>query len=381
MHEASVSPVGSRDGSLKLLLFCGGSGTRLWPMSRQGRPKQFQPLVGSDSLFQLMLRRLARGFGIENVFVSTGLQYVDLVRQQTPELPAENIIAEPEMRDTLAAVGYAVAVLDQRFPGTAVATLWGADHVIRNEEIFLEAIRAAAELTVERDWVVKIDVPPTYPNTGLGYIEVGDKIDRVHDFDVYAFVRQIEKPDEERAREFVDSGRFMWNTGYIVWTTSKVLDLYAKHAPDTFERLKRIRSLLEEDDRSSGKGLSDSDARLAEEFGKIEKLSIDYGVFQKMGGSEFAVMPADLGWSDIGAWNVLRDELQEGENVVRGSVMTIDTRGSLVYGLTDRTIVTIGLDGFIVVDTEDALLICPADRSQDVKRVIERLKGEAPEML
>lgn len=355
--------------SLKLILFCGGSGSRLWPMSRVNRPKQFQPLVGPDSLFQFMVRRLCDGFGVENIFVSTGEGYRALVLEQAPNLLEENIIAEPEMRDTLAAVGYAVTVLDHRFPGTPVATLWGADHVIRHEDVFVKALRAARDLTVERGWVVKVDVPPTFPNTGLGYIEIGDRLDTGTGLDVFAFVRQIEKPDFKTAEEFVESGRFLWNTGYIVWTTAKILDLYAQHAPAVFGHLRIIASAL---------GSARESEVIASEFPCMERLSVDYGLFQKMGGDEFAVMPAQLGWSDIGAWNVLRDELlnEAGGNVVRGKHIAVDTHDTLVYGPADKTIVTIGLDDFIVVDTADALLICPADRSQDVKNVVERLKSE-----
>lgn len=354
---------------LKLLLFCGGSGTRLWPMSRADRPKQFQPLVGNDSLFQRMMSRLSRGFGIENVFVSTGQLYRDLVLEQAPDLPAENIIAEPEMRDTMAAVGYAVTVLNHRFPNTPVATLWGADHVIRNEDLFIKALRAAAQLTAERGLVVKIDVRPTYPNTGLGYIGIGDRIDHVGEFDIYAFVRQIEKPDLATTKQFIESGHFLWNTGYIVWTTGKILDLYGRHAPQAAHHLTTI---------GQGLGSPMEQAVIEQEFPLIERLSIDYGLFQKMGGSEFAVLPVDLGWSDIGAWDVLRDELTEvtGDNVVRGKHIAIDTKGTLVYGPADKTIVTIGLEDFIVVDSGDALLICPADRSQEVKRAVDQLKAE-----
>lgn len=330
--------------------------------------------MGSDSLFQLMVRRLATGFGIESVFVSTGDQYRQLVIEQVPELPAENIIAEPEMRDTMAAVGYAVTVLNHRFPGAVVATLWGADHVIRNDEIFLSALEAAAALTLERNWVVKIDVPPTFANTGLGYIEIGERVDHTGDFDVFSFVRQIEKPDLRRAEEFLESGRFLWNTGYIVWTTTKVLSLYRQHAPEVAARLDAIGSAL---------GTSNESQTIATQFPQIERLSVDYGLFQKMGGSEFAVMPVELGWSDIGTWDVLRDELRsgEGENVVRGRHISIDTTDTLIYGPANKSIVTIGLDGFVVVDTDDALLICPAARSQDVKKVVERLKAEGPEFL
>jgi mannose-1-phosphate guanylyltransferase len=343
-------------------------------MSRLGRPKQFQPLVGADSLFQLMVRRLAHGFDIQNVFVSTGEQYRDLILEQVPDLPPENIIAEPEMRDTLAAVGYAVTVLDHRFPGTTVATLWGADHVIRNDAIFLRALQEAASLTRDRGWVVKIDVPPTFPSTALGYIEIGERIDTVDGFDVHAFVRQIEKPDEEAAEGFLASRNFLWNTGYIVWTTSKILELYAHHVPEVSGHLVTIGEAL---------GTPQADEVIRHEFPRMERLSIDYGLFQKMGGDEFAVIPVQLGWSDIGAWNVLRDELRTSpaENVVRGEIIALDTHNSLIYGQQGKPIVTIGLEDMIVVDTPDALYIAPAERSQDIKRIVERLKSERPELL
>ena len=359
---------------LKLLLFCGGSGTRLWPMSRVSRPKQFQPLMGSDSLFQLMVRRLADGFGIENIFISTGAQYADLVLKQAPDLPPGNIIAEPEMRDTMAAVGYAVTILHHRFPGAPVATLWGADHVIRNDQLFVRALTAGALLTAQRGWVVKIDVPPTFASTALGYIEIGDRMETEDGFDVYAFIRQIEKPDEDTAQEFLASRRFLWNTGYIVWTTSKILELYRTHAPDVASHLDAIAGAL---------GTPDEQRVIEQEFPKIERLSVDYGLFQKMGGGEFGVMPVNLGWSDIGAWDVLRDELRSEPlgNVTSGQVIAIDTHDSLIYGPAGKTIVTIGLQDMVVVDTPDALLVAPSDRSQDVKRVVDRLRLENPDLL
>jgi mannose-1-phosphate guanylyltransferase len=363
-------PVGDAHApGLKLLLFCGGSGTRLWPMSRVSKPKQFQQLVGEQSLFQLMVGRLAAGFGIENVFVSTGEVYRSLVLEQAPDLPPDNVIAEPEMRDTLAAVGFAITVLNHRFPGCTVATLWGADHVIRRDDLFLSALRAASHLAQSKGLVVEIDVPPTYANTSLGYIEIGDKIGRVDDFDVHAFVRQVEKPDLQTAESFLRDPKYLWHTGYAVWTTTRILDLYRQHAPDVAERLRRIDAAL---------GTVQEDETIRAEFRGIEKLSVDYGLFQKMGGNEFAVISVDLGWSDIGAWDVLRDELvaDSGANVTNGCHIEIETTNSLVYGPPDKTIVTIGVDNLIVVDTGDALLVCRADRAQDVKKVVEKLKRE-----
>jgi mannose-1-phosphate guanylyltransferase len=363
---------------MKMVLFCGGSGTRLWPMSRASRPKQFQPLVGELSLFQMMMRRLERGFGLENVFVSTGAIYHDLILEQAPALPPDNIITEPEMRDTLAAVGYAVTVLNHRFPGCTLATLWGADHVIRDDAEFILLLKIARDLAVERGWTVKIDVRPTYPSTALGYIEVGDVVARVAGHDVLAYKRQVEKPDEQTARRFIEEGTYVWNTGYIVWTAEKILGLYERYAPAAYEVLQKIACAL---------GTPDERSVIDEQYARLPKQSIDYGIFEKMGGEGRVVIPADLGWRDIGAWDVLRDEVassgggdREG-NVIQGWHLGVDTRRTLVYGSARKLIVTIGLEDYVVVDTPDALLVCPAARSQDVKKVVDSLKAEHSELL
>lgn len=359
---------------LQVILFSGGSGSRLWPLSRRARPKQFQPLIGTDSLFQLMVRRLRRTIGIENIHISTGVSYRDVVLEQVPELPPENVIAEPEMRDTLAAVGFAVALLNRRSPGATIATLWGADHVIRRDEEFTRCLQDAYALARERDWVVKIDVRPTTPSDALGYIEYGAQRTLVNGRPVYRFVRQIEKPPVDQARQFIEAGTYLWNTGYIVWTAEKILSLYEQHAPEAFHALQDIVAAVER---------HESEERIAELYRAIPKMSVDKGVFEKMSGEDMVVMPADLGWGDVGAWNVLRDELREvaAGNAVHGVHLGVDTRDTLIYGPPDKLVVTVGVHDLIVVDTGDALLICPADRSQEVKQIVQQLENDRPDLL
>lgn len=362
------------DDRLQAILFSGGAGSRLWPLSRRARPKQFQPLVGEDSLFQLMVRRLERLIGIDNVYISTGELYREIVLEQVPNLPPENVIAEPEMRDTLAAVGYAVAILNHRAPGATIATLWGADHVIRHQEEFQSCLRDAHALAREHDWVVKIDVRPTAPSDALGYIEYGEQRAEVNGRPVYSFVRQVEKPSTDVARQLLEAGNYLWNTGYIVWNAEKILALYEQHAAEAYRALQAIVAAL---------GAHESPERIAELYHSIPKMSIDKGVFEKMSGKDMVVMPADLGWGDIGAWDVLRNELREATsgNAVHGLHLALDTRDTLVYGPLDKLVVTIGVENLIVVDTGDALLICPADRSQEVKQIVQRLEAEYPDLL
>lgn len=362
------------DQQFKAILFSGGAGSRLWPLSRRSRPKQFQPLVGPNSLFQLMVRRLETRIGIENIYISTGEVYRDIVLEQIPNLPPENVIAEPEMRDTLAAVGYAVAILNYRFPGSTIATLWGADHIVRRDDEFVACLSAAFELAREKNWVVKIDVRPTTPSTALGYIEYGEKRAEIAGRPVYAFKRQVEKPPLEVAEELIAAGNYLWNTGYIVWTAEKILSLYEQHAPDAYAVLQDI---------VSAQALPSTQSSVPELYRRIPKMSIDKGIFEKMGGDDMAVMPAELGWGDIGAWDVLRDELADAEsgNAVHGRHIAIDTTRCMIYGPPDKPVITIGVENLIIVDTGDALLVCAADRSQDVKKIVQQLEEEQPDLL
>lgn len=362
------------DSPLQAILFSGGAGSRLWPLSRRARPKQFQPLVGPDSLFQLMVRRLQGSLGIEHIYVSTGAVYRAVVLEQIPELPATNVIAEPEMRDTLAAVGFAVAVLDHRSPGATIATLWGADHIIRDDPEFVACLQAAHRLAREHDWVVKIDVRPTVASSALGYIEYGAQRAEADGRPVYSFVRQVEKPSAEVAAQLIAAGNYLWNTGYIVWTAEKILALYREHAPEAYAALQRIVQIVDQP------GAGEAVAAL---YRQIPKMSVDKGIFEKMSGDDMVVMPAELGWGDIGAWDVLRDELADATsgNAVHGRHIAIDTANTLIYGPPTKPVVTIGVDNLIVVDTGDALLICAADRAQDVKRIVQQLEEEDPDLL
>ena len=357
-------------GEIKIAIFSGGAGSRLWPVSRRDTPKQFQPLTGPESLFQHMIGLLERGFGIDNLFVFTGRSYIEAIQAQVPQLPAGNIVAEPEMRDTLAAVGYAAAVIEHRFPGTVLATLWGGDHIIRHEETFHRSLQAARALAAARGVGVMLDVRPTFPSTQLGYVEIGAAVADQDGFTAHEFQRFAEKPDLEHARAYLADDAHLWNTGYFVWSSATILDLYRRYAPETYETLRRIMAAM---------GTPDEERVTAHEYARIPKMSVDYAVFSHIAPGELLVIPADLGWADVGAWDVLRDELAaaRGENVVLAeNAMTVDTRDTLIYSRGDRLIVTLGLDGMVVVDTPDALLVAPADRAQDVKRIVERLKDE-----
>jgi mannose-1-phosphate guanylyltransferase len=358
---------------LKIALFCGGTGTRMWPASRKEKPKQFQPLVGKESMFQQAVRRIKKGFPIKDVFVITGRQYVGLVVQQAPDLPLENVIIEPEMRDTLAAVGYAATVLDKKFDNPTVASLWAADHLVKNGDNFIKALKAAYDYVEDTGKIVSVDVRPTYPNIHVGYIQIGKMIKKINGQAFFEYVRHIEKPDLATAKKLVAGWEYLWHAGYKVWKAQKMLSLYKKHTLQVYEGLMKIHAAW---------GSDKQEDVVKKIYPAFEKISVDFAILEKADPNELVVLPADLGWSDIGAWNILKDELSEtpADNVISGEVFDLDSKDCLIYNTTpNKVIASIGLNNLIVVETPDGLLVCDKDRVSDVKKIIEKLKESKKE--
>lgn len=352
---------------LKIALFCGGTGTRMWPMSRKNLPKQFQALVGDKSLFQQAVDRVKKGFPIRDIFVVTGRNQVGLVLQQEPDLPLENVIIEPEMRDMLAAFGYAATVLDKKFKNPIVASLW-TDHLVKNNDALVKALKYAYDYVAETGKIVSIDVRPTYPNVHVGYIQIGKMIKKLNNMAIFQYVRQIEKPDLATAKKFVKDWEYLWHAGYKVWKTEKMLSFYRKFQPKVWDDLAKIQQVW---------GTDKQEETIRKIYPNFEKISVDYAIFEKIDPKEIVVLSADLGWSDVGAWNILKEELSENQhdNVVKGEVFDLDSSDSLIYETTSgKVAATIGLEGLIVVDTPDALLVCKKDRVSDIKKIIEKLK-------
>lgn len=356
----------------KIALFCGGSGTRMWPMSRKNLPKQFQPLVENESTFGMMVKRLTKKFTYNNIFPVTTRENVQWIVKLAPEIPLENIIIEPEMRDTAAAVGLAAAVLDKKFQDPNVLAVW-SDHTVRNEDEFIKAIELANKTATEKNKFVEIGVRPTFPNVALGYLKLGKMLKSENGLAVFEFVSQIEKPDFAKAKKFTESWEYLWHIGYALWSANKMCQHYAKFFKDGWEPLAKIQEAW---------GTPDQEKVLQKEYPKIPKTSIDFAVNAHLTKNDQVVISADLGWRDVGTWNELKDEIAKNRtsNAIQGDIIEIDLKDSLVYSTTkEKIIAAIGLEGLIIVDTEDALLICSKDRTQDVKEVIEKLKKDKKE--
>jgi mannose-1-phosphate guanylyltransferase len=350
-------------------IMAGGVGTRLWPLSRQTRPKQALPLISDRTMFQHAIERLAPLFPPDHIVVVTGPKHAEILRPQTPELPDENLILEPMGRDSGPAVGLGAIHLQRRDPEAVMAMLT-ADHYIANVERFRAAL-AAAEKVARTGKIVTLGIKPEFPSTGYGYIRQGESLGRFDGFEVFKAEQFTEKPDAIRASAFLESGRYSWNSGMFIWRVDQVLAEFERQRPQIYLQLMRIASAL---------GTPDAARVLAEVWPQIQRISVDYAIMER--AHNVAVIPVDIGWSDVGSWATLLEIVPGDEwgNVVTGKHLAIDTARTLVRS-EGRLVVTIGLEDMIVVDTDDALLICPRERAQDVKAVVDRLKRDGQDEL
>ncbi|MFH1568604.1 MAG: sugar phosphate nucleotidyltransferase, partial [Gemmatimonadota bacterium] len=352
---------------MKFVIRAGGVGTRLWPYSRATRPKQFHAMAGAATMLQEAVERLRPLADPGDIYVSTGKAMVELVRQQLPALPPDQLIVEPALRNTGPAVGLECALLEARFPGCTVASL-GSDHYIGRPEELVALLRAAAEAAdAHPDYLFTIAVQPTRPETGYGYVHKGEVLCRAAGRPVYRALEFTEKPDEERARRYVASGEYLWNTNMFVWRAATMLELFAHFQPATSAVLERIRAA------AAG---PEWRALVEAEYAGLEAVAIDNAIIER--AERVATLEGDLSWGDIGSWAALTDVLpmDESGNLVRGRVLAIDARGVVAYGGRDKLIALVGVEDLVVVDTEDALLVCRRDQAQRVREILERLKAD-----
>jgi mannose-1-phosphate guanylyltransferase len=345
--------------SLYAVILAGGSGTRLWPRSRTEHPKQLLDLVSERTMLQETYDRIAPLVPARNVLVITSWRYVDDVRAQLPYLGEEQIISEPEARGTAPPVALAALLLRERDPD-AITFVLPADHAIQDAATFRKALVGAAELAKD-DFLVTLGILPTSPETGYGYIEAGDALPAANGMEARRVRRFTEKPNLETAQEFIASGRYFWNSGIFIWRGARILKEFGAHLPDMLAGLEKILA-----------GRSDVPV-LSSSWLDLPNTTIDYGIMEK--AREVAVIPLDAGWSDVGSWASLFELMPRdgANNAVHGAHIGVETRGSLIYS-NRRLVATIGLEDMIVIDTGDALLICPKDRAQDVKKIVDELK-------
>lgn len=361
-----------------VVIMAGGSGTRFWPLSREAMPKQLLRIDGEETLIQQTIGRVSPLIPPDRIFIVTNRNHAEQIRFQLPEIGKGNFIIEPEAKNTAAAIGLAAVRIHHQDPEATMCVL-SADHVIREQERFLGTLKGAFE-AAGRGYLITIGIKPTRPETGYGYIEAGENIEvrskksevREKNTDIpdmFSVKRFVEKPDFEKAMEYLKDGHYYWNSGMFVWEVRVIMDEIRRHMPGLFEGLKEI-------ELAHGKG--DEGTVIGKVFSRLEPVSIDYGVMER--SDKVAVIPADIGWSDVGSWTAL-DEISIKDihgNVITGNVVDVDSRNSILYA-SNRLVATLGLQDMIVVDTEDATLVCRKERAQDVKKIVAELKKRGAE--
>lgn len=347
------------------LILAGGGGTRLWPMSRKAKPKQLLNLLDERTMFQVSVQRLTPLFPPERIYIVTGSDYVDQMKQLAPDIPEKNYIIEPFGRDSGPASALGIAVIHKRDPQATVAQL-NVDHFIGEEALFLDLLKAAYKVAND-GYIVTLGISPSYPATGFGYIRQGDEIETIDPFTVYHTRAFTEKPNLVAATSFVASGQYSWNSGMFIWKSSRAMEEFEHQQPEMYDLLTELRPTID---------TSRFTETLESVWERMKKIAIDYAVME--GAKQMAVIPADIGWNDVGSWASLFEvhKLDRFGNLFKGAAperIILDTENTLVY--SDRLIVTIGVDNLIVVDTGDVLFICDKDRSQDVKDVVNYLRS------
>lgn len=350
------------------IILCGGSGSRLWPRSRSNHPKHLLRLNGASSLVQQTVERL--DLPADHIFCITEASHAEILRGQLPGVPDANIIVEPGRRSTAPAIGLGLAALRGRIEPDAIVVSIHADQIIQGQALYTETIKASVEAAEMTGRIITMGIRPTYPSPGFGYINLGKKVSTVGKFDVFEIEAFVEKPNEETAKIYVESGRYLWNSGMFTASLAVWESEFSAHVPEIFTHLDELAAALQASDSK----------RVEEIYLALNEEPIDIGVMEK--SSNLAVIPATFGWADVGSWADLHDMLERDSdgNVFEGEYIDIDSHNCFIHS-PKQLVATIGLENLVIINTEDALLICPKDRSQDVKRVVTKLKESGKQHL
>lgn len=355
------------------VILAGGGGTRLWPKSRSKTPKQFLKLMGKDTMMQVAAQRATKVVNWDKIIVVTNKKYFEEVKNQLPEVPEHNIIAEPEKRDTALAMLTGALYARSLDPEAIVANL-ASDHVITDEKEFVKVMKGAITVAADKKYLVTVGITPTFPSTGFGYIKIGEDLQRIDGgLTVFKVDNFTEKPNKATAQAFISTGKYFWNANMYVWSASALHQTFEQHMPDMYKQTKKL---------ADRKGQAFHDA-LPEIYQQAETISIDYAISEK--ADNLVLIPGDFGWDDVGDWKVVYDLSKKdlAGNVITSDeqqvhTLLIEAQQNMIHA-DGRLIAMIGVNDMIVVDTPEILMIVPKNRSQEVKKLVERLKEEKQE--
>ena len=343
------------------VIMAGGKGERFWPKSRQSRPKQFLSLTSDgETMIQKTVRRLEPLVSREDIYIITNADYVGLVQEQLPDLPEENVIAEPCPRNTAPCIGLAASVIQKKYHD-AIMFVLPSDHLIHAEDIYLNTLKKAALAAEEDSHLITIGITPTYPETGYGYIRYQRGSSRDGIYTVQSFA---EKPDLQTAKSYLKSGGYLWNSGMFIWKASSILTNIRNYMPELYQGLKPI---------ADAYGTEDFNKILNEKFPDLPSESIDFGIMEK--AENIYTIPGSFDWDDVGSWLALEriNATDEDGNMFEGDIVSVASRHCTVCG-NGRTVAILGLRDIVIVDTDDALLVCHKNSTQDIKKILSELK-------
>lgn len=359
---------------MKIIILAGGTGTRLWPLSRKTTPKQLSAIISEKTMIEETVERFKDAFDDDDIYFSTTEALEKQIKELFPKYPDDHFIVEPEKRDSGPAMGYVAAYLSRVSPDEPIAFI-PCDHYIHNTELFIQNIKRAGQIIKDTGKMLDIAITPNFPSTVLGYTRIGKRYESKDGIDIFYFRGHVEKPDLQTAQKLLESKEYLWHANYYMWTPKLFLEAYKKYAPEMYKHLEEIIKGLDQEDEEQIKNA----------YAQMEKISIDYAITEKMNPKDVLIIEGTFGWSDIGAWDVLHDQLKEQHdehhNILRGNIEVYDTTNSLIYNMAQekKLVTAIGVENMVIINTPDALLVCPQKRSQDVKNLVKQLKEKGKE--
>jgi mannose-1-phosphate guanylyltransferase len=359
---------------MKIVVFAGGVGTRLWPLSRKNSPKQFEKILGDKSTLQLAVDRLRPDFAFEDIYIATGKKYEEIVMKQLPKIPAKNFIFEPAVRDVGPAVGMAMSIIGKDHPNSPIAILW-SDHFVKKERRFREVLHFAENQVLKNNnSLILIGQRARFANQNLGWIEFGKELEDIRGTKIFEFKKLLYRPTLEQAEQFLASDNFAWNPGYFVTTPGFILSQFKTFAPELYAGLMQIKNAID---------TNNFNEVVEKIYPTLEKISFDNAILEKIDSKYVSVIAADLGWSDVGAWEALKEALakEANENVTKGKVIVNDSSDNLVFNYTDQLVVGIDLKKMLVINTDDVLLVCDKNSVPKIKKLVEKLENTPHEHL
>ena len=341
----------------------GGVGTRFWPLSTKEKPKQFLNILGERSMIQQTVERIKPLINYKDIFIVTNREQIKLVIEHLPQIPEENVIAEPIGRNTAACIGLGAIILEQKYPSDEAMLVLPADHFIGKPEKLLDIVSFASQFAKETGSLITFGIKPTFPSTGYGYIEFGEEIQKGSIL-IYSVKQFKEKPDLKEAEQFIESGHFAWNSGMFLWRIDSILDAVKNLMPELYLSLNEIKSAWETDPKKAN-----------EYYSRLRSVPVDIGIMERADNG--VVVPINIDWNDIGSWQAVYDMVPKDENgnYFTGNIISLNSEDNYVLSENEKKVIgLVGVENLIVVNTKDALLICKKENAQDVKKIVEMLK-------